>query len=187
VYGITNGSAYRGDWGHSVSGRVVTVEGWGDHSTNGYIDAATATSIVQAVQAESTTSDFPLIDFGAGGIDAATAGQIATNVVAAQTAESPVQPVALADGYVTFWSTGREEQIYVAQGVATVRWMRAAGSLTNASTIATYLCLSNWTTYFQTSNCTNFSTNGLSYNGGTNLAVLWSMPGSTNHVYKLIK
>jgi hypothetical protein len=77
VYGVTNGSAYRGDWGHSVSGRVVTVEGWGDHSTNGYIDAAAATSIVEAVQAASTTNDFPLIEFGAGGSGTITGATVA--------------------------------------------------------------------------------------------------------------
>ena len=206
VYGITNGSAYRGDWGHSVSGRVVTVEGWGNHALAGY---ALSSSLIDYVLKSSTngwevgshsaflvgatitggtvTTNAGVLDFTIDGIDAATAGQIVTNVLDAQTAESTVQPVSLADGYVTFWSTGREEQIYVAQGVATVRWMRAAGSLTNASTIATYLCLTNHTTYFQTNNLADFTTNGLSYNGGTNLAVVWSRPGSTNHVYKLIK
>lgn len=71
---------------HGVQGSTY-ISG-GNVETNKVYGNATIreTSIVQAVQAASTTNDFPLIDFGAGsGIDASTATNIAQAVVAEAT------------------------------------------------------------------------------------------------------
>jgi hypothetical protein len=123
-----------------------------------------------------------------GGIDAATAGAIATNVTtaalaASNLAEGTPQALALADGFVTIWSTGLWEQAYTAAGAATVRVVKANAS--NSAAIIWHATLSNHPTFFVTNNLLGFTTTGILTNGGTTTISLRSKPGSTNWTWSV--
>jgi hypothetical protein len=103
--------------------------------------------------------------------------------LAAATPETFPQQLALADGFVTIWSTGKWAQAYTAApgAVATVRAVRAAASLTNAvAPIPFWLCCGTNFISFRTNNLLGFSVSQVATNGATNLFLLDAMPGSTN-------
>lgn len=118
---------------------------------------------------------------------AAQAGQIATNVVAANwTAEEFPEPVVPVSGVATVWSTGRWLRSYAPDtSVATLRFERAAGSLTNAAIVPLYFRCGTNVVYFRTNNLLGFSTNGIKTDGSTNLVFAESPPGSTNFHWDL--
>lgn len=122
------------------------------------------------------------------GISAAQAGQIATNVTtaalaASNLAEGTPQALALADGFVTIWSTGLWEQAYTATGAATVRVVKA--NATNSAALIWHATLSNFPTFFITNNLLGFTATGISTNGGTTTISLRSKPGSTNWTWSV--
>ena len=117
----------------------------------------------------------------------AGAGSIATNVVSANwTAEERPEPVVPSGGVATVWSTGRWLRSYAPDtSVATLKFARAAGSLTNAAIVPLYFRCGTNRVYFYTNNLLGFSTNGIKTDGSTNLAFAESPPGSTNFYWDL--
>lgn len=162
------------------------------------ITASTATNIALAVLAASTNANdgaarASIVAIGAVASNATTAAQagaIASNVVAEMVgspgpvlAEGVPQALALADGFVTIWSTGLWEQAYTAAGAATVRVVKA--NATNSAALILHATLSSHPTFFETNNLLGFSTTGLSTNGGTTTVSLRSKPGSTNWTWSI--
>jgi hypothetical protein len=142
---------------------------------SGGISASTATGIAQTV----ATS----YGFAPTGSVQSLASSAASAALASATAEVSPQQLALADGYVTVWSTGHWAQAYTAApgAVVTVRAVRAAASLTNAVVpIPFWLCAGTNFVTFQTNNLLGFSVAQVATNGTTNLFLLDAMRGSTN-------
>lgn len=101
------------------------------------------------------------------------------------TSENSPQVLSADSGIVTVWSTGRVEQIRVATGTETVRFARAAASLSNsAGTIFHFCCGTNFVS-FEPTNMTGFSTTGIYTNGMTNTAVVVWQPNSSNAHWRL--
>ena len=120
-------------------------------------------------------------------ISSSAATSIAQAVVEAAADRGEVIPpaLALADGYVTIWSTNGVEQMYNAAGVATVRLVKVNSAAWARHALS--ICLTNHATYFATNNIPGFTTNGLYYNGTTNVVFVDSLPNSTNWTWKLLR
>jgi len=101
------------------------------------------------------------------------------------TCENSPQILSADAGIVTVWSTGRVEQLRVASGTETVRFARAAASLSNSvGTIFHFCCGTNFVS-FEPTNMTGFSTTGIYTNGATNTAVIVWQPNSSNAHWRL--
>lgn len=57
AYGTETNTAYRGDWGASVSNLAAQAAGWGDHAAAGYLTAESDTAALSAVSAVSGRVD----------------------------------------------------------------------------------------------------------------------------------
>ena len=117
-FGTSSAQAYRGDWGHSLSGRVVALE-----SGSGGISASTATGIAQTVSTSYGFAPTSSVE--------AIAGTVASNVVAPLLDGShPVvdYPVTAADTTVALDATNKAYRVHCSGAGTITNWSFAGVS-----------------------------------------------------------
>lgn len=177
----TNDSAYTA----TVANAASAVQ---PADTNGWVVSSHSGLATEAQAGQIATNVATSYGFAPTSSVQAIAGQIATNVsdaaiAVSNIAEGTPQALALADGFVTIWSTGLWEQAYTAAGAATVRVVKANAS--NSAAIIWHATLSNFPTFFITNNLLGFTATGISTNGETTTISLRSKPGSTNWTWSV--